>query len=187
MQKSIERHKQQGDQGDIDRAVRRRECEEALEAIEQERRDHRKACEEADRDYKDAMLLHDHKKYCEMVSVFSEWLSLCASGGAIDPVEGMLVQLVKQYVFQLGSDYQEEKLIPHWGRSPQPGPTFFLSKRNIHVHILDAPSCGEQKGPTACSKRIIYSRTETDGGSKDSNDTLSTVFDYLYSPAEPTC
>ena len=187
LQKSIGRHIQQGDQGEVDRTNRRLECEEALEAIEQERQRHRQACTEAEQDYKTAMALHTHQKYCQLVDLFSDWLSLFASGGDADPIERELTQLANQYVFQLGSDYQEEKLVPHWGCSPQPGPTFFMSKRNIHVHILDAPSCGEFKGPTALGKRVIYNRLETDGGSKDANGTLSTVFDYLYSLVEPTC
>ena len=92
-----------------------------------------------------------------------------------------------EFEFILGTDYQEEKLLPHWGKSPQPGPTYFMSKRNVHVHILDAPSCGECSGPSRFGRRIVYSRLEEIGGSKDSNDTISTVYDYLLSPHAPTC
>jgi len=39
-----------------------------------------------------------------------------------------LWELINQVTFTLSLDYQQSKLIPHWGFSPQPGETYYLRK-----------------------------------------------------------
>ena len=189
LRKSIERHKQQGDLGNIERQTGLVAAEKELTSITQEQSNHRKQCNDAEEDYKAACKdAHDrHKEICVQWELLLQ--SWCNNN--LDQVaaalESTVIDMARKFTLVIASDYQEEKLIPSWKKSPQPGPTFFLSKRNIHVHIIDAPSLGVNSTESRLAKRVIYNRLETVGGSKDSNDTVSTIFDFLFSPVEPTC
>jgi len=89
--------------------------------------------------------------------------------------------------FDVSSDYQQDKAIPSWNLSPQPGPTYFMSGETYYVHILCMESCGDASGPTRFSRNIVYSRSECVGGSKTSDDTLSTLTDALLGAAGIGC
>ena len=189
LRKSIGRHKQQGDQGNIERQMALKSAEGELLGILSDTADHRKECADAEDDYKGATK-GKHAAYIELCGNLKQLLQLWwsdASKEQCELLESRLIVEASEYEDPLASDYQEEKLMPSWKASPQPGPTFFFSKRNCHVHILDAPGRGENSSASAIHKRVIYNRMETDGGHKDSNDTVSTVFDYLFSPTRPTC
>ena len=187
--KSIERHQQQGDQGDVERAFRLAEAKRELCAVEEELKVHRRECSEAEVDYKDS-LVTARPLY---QATFAAWMRLLQAYSDVPEadellkVEAALIETASSLRFIMASDYQEEKLIPSWKKSPQPGATFFMSKMNIHVHIFDVPSCGVNKDTSKFGKRVIYNRLETVGGSKDSNDTVSTMMDFLFSPPTPTC
>lgn len=79
----------------------------------------------------------------------------------------------------VSSDYQQDKAVPSWNESPQPGPTYFMSGETHYAHIFCDESCGEASGPTRFSRNVVYSRSEAVGGAKSSDDTLSTLCDML--------
>jgi len=81
--------------------------------------------------------------------------------------------------FDISSNYQEDKALPSWNRSPQPGPTYFLSGETHYVHIMCMESCGVTTGASRFSRNLVYTRSECVGGAKCSDDTLSTVSDAL--------
>ena len=47
--------------------------------------------------------------------------------------EEELTLLKCKFVLLLSADYQMNKLVPHWGLSPQPGSTYYLQKFNHDV------------------------------------------------------
>ena len=79
----------------------------------------------------------------------------------------------------VSSDHQQDKLVPSWNESPQPGPTYFMSGEAHYVHIFCAESCGYPTVPPHFSRNLVYCRSERVGGSKSSVDTLSTLADVL--------
>ncbi|OSX75738.1 hypothetical protein BU14_0223s0011 [Porphyra umbilicalis] len=81
--------------------------------------------------------------------------------------------------FDLSSDYQQDKSVPVWNQSSQPGPTYFMSGHTHYVHIFCAESCGSANGRTRFSRNNVYTRSEMVGGAKSSDDTLSTLCDLL--------
>ena len=54
-----------------------------------------------------------------------------------------------------------------------------MSHITLHVHMLILLSCGEGTGPTKKARSLFFIRDEKIGGSKDSNDALSTLFEAL--------
>lgn len=89
----------------------------------------------------------------------------------------------------VSSDYQQDKAVPAWNRSPQPGPTYYLSGMTNYVHIFVLHSCGEaarsDNDDTRLSRNIVYIREESVAGSKGSDDTLSTLSDCLVGSQYP--
>lgn len=81
--------------------------------------------------------------------------------------------------FDVSSDYQQDNAVPSWNRSPKPGPTYFMSGETRYVHMFCAERCGQTTGPTRFSRNLVYSQSERVGGSKSSDDTLSTLADML--------
>jgi len=81
--------------------------------------------------------------------------------------------------FDMSSDYQQDKSMPAWNQSPQPGPTYFMSGHTQNVHIFRAESCGTPSGPSRFFRNIVFMRSETIGGAKSSDDTLSTLCNVL--------
>ena len=77
--------------------------------------------------------------------------------------------------FESCSDYQQDKPIPSWNLSPQPGPTYYMSSLTHYVHILCVESCGMPSGQSKYSRNLIYTRSERVGGSKVADDTLTTL------------
>eukprot|EP00966_Prymnesium_polylepis_P295274 6818795-Prymnesium_polylepis.1 len=98
-----------------------------------------------------------------------------------------LVDLAATFAFGVDSDYQQDKATPFWGKSPQPGPTYFYSKETNYNHILVAHACGDADGPTRLNRLYFYMRSQQCAGSKDCNDTIFTTFDLLAACATPAC
>jgi hypothetical protein len=73
------------------------------------------------------------------------------------------------------------------GPVPAAGSDLLFSKFTNYVHILCAESCGASTGPSRFARNQVYIRSESIGGSKNSNDTGATVFDYLLARLEPLC
>ena len=91
----------------------------------------------------------------------------------------------------LEADYQQDKSLIHFGKSAQPGPTYFLSHPTAYVLVLHCPSRGGTKGPSKFTANHVMIREQDAGGSKNSNDTVTGITTYLlggkqagYKPAE---
>lgn len=87
--------------------------------------------------------------------------------------------------FEISSDYQQDKAIPAWNLSPQPGPTYFMSSITHYVHIICMDSCGKAFGSSTHSRNVVYARSEETAGHKTCDDTLSTVADALLGSCAP--
>lgn len=68
------------------------------------------------------------------------------------------VALAASFKFGLDNDYQQDKGTPNWGRSPQPGPTYFFSKDVHYVHIINQHPLGDTDGPTRLFRNYFYIR-----------------------------
>eukprot|EP00966_Prymnesium_polylepis_P322238 7378507-Prymnesium_polylepis.1 len=63
-------------------------------------------------------------------------------------------------IFGLDSDYQQDKATPNWGKSAQPGPTYFFSKETNYIHIMNAHACGDTAGPSRLGRNFLYIRSQ---------------------------
>lgn len=79
----------------------------------------------------------------------------------------------------ISSDYQQNKSIPAWNKSPQPGPTYYLSGLKHYVHIICCERFCHSTGPIRFSRNLVYTRSEQVGGAKVSDDKLPTVSNAL--------
>lgn len=87
----------------------------------------------------------------------------------------------------ISSDYQQDKTVPMWHKSPQPGPTYYMSGTTFYVHIICAESFGLSTGPTKYDRNRVYTRSEEVCGAKVCDDTLSTFCDVLLGYEKPKC
>lgn len=55
-----------------------------------------------------------------------------------------------------------------------------MSHMTVYVHMLTSRTLGDLQGPGRFHANRFYTRLQTAGGSKDSNDTASTFFDFLH-------
>ena len=78
-------------------------------------------------------------------------------------------------------------MTPFWGKSPQPGPTYFYSKETNYVHIIILHALGDKAGPTRFPRCHYFIRTQECAGSKDCNDTVFTILDTLAWSRPPKC
>lgn len=186
---SLSRHKQQHDQGSIDRQSEIKQITDEMSELRMDLKEHRKEAAEAEQYHKECIkgAFHKHVKVCTRFENFLHSISSITAEAEVECALNVLVEAAKTFEFEEGSDYQEDKSLQNWGLSPQPGPVYFMSHETAYVHILMAPSCGEVEGTSTTGRRIIYMRSETIGGSKDCNDTTSTIFDYWLAPVTSTC
>ncbi len=81
-----------------------------------------------------------------------------------------LNELTKQIIYTLSLDYQQSKLTPHWGFSPQPSETYYLRKLSHNIFgIVDH----------ATDKNNVYVLDERIAGAKNGNMTVSLVNHYV--------
>ncbi|KAJ1616684.1 hypothetical protein T492DRAFT_894991 [Pavlovales sp. CCMP2436] len=119
-----------------------------------------------------------------VVRAFTKLVAGEACGVCSDQKDALLVHLAPARLRDSAAstskaDYQQDKAVPYWGYSPQPGPTYFMSHLTFYVHIICAESLGQADRPSLFGRNRVYTRAQTVGGSKDGNDTLSTIFDFL--------
>ena len=82
-----------------------------------------------------------------------------------------LQTLKNTFTLVLSADYQMNKLIPYWGRSPQPGQTYYLQKVSYNVFgIVDHQEGG----------RHVYLVSEI-YGPNNTDHTVSYLLHYLTS------
>jgi len=82
-------------------------------------------------------------------------LILTQSGGDERPDVEPFVRLASLLEYGLDSDYQQDKTTPYWGRSDQPGPTYFMSKETNYIHIIIQHCLGSTTGYTR-KQRTLY-------------------------------
>lgn len=86
------------------------------------------------------------------------------------PKESALNKLCDQVVFTLSIDYQQSKLVPHWGRTAQPSETYYMRKLSHNVFgIVDH----------TLERDAIYITDERIGGAKNANMTISHIHQYI--------
>jgi hypothetical protein len=177
---SESRHKQQADGRAITGAEGFQEVVAQREQLENELKEHRQDAAEAMADYK-TRAAQARPGYLALADRFASYLEACADLEPDEEPDGYdaLLDEIANFGFAFSSDYQQDKAVPYWGYSPQPGPTYFMSHLTFYVHIICAESLGHADGPSLFGRNRVYTRAQTVGGSKDGNDTLSTIFDFL--------
>ena len=185
-QMSVNRHDMQPDQTPQRRAAIN-QLEQHMVDLEALRTEHVLEATEAQVAYRDGVE-DAHSKFKDYLVLWSElWMLL--NGGHDVSSPGCMDLIHKLALARLGmsSDYQQDKMLPCWNSSPQPGPTYFFSKLTEYCHLIYAESLGDSLGPSKFGRNRAYIRKELIGGAKDSNDTISTIFDLLFSLAQPVC
>lgn len=121
--------------------------------------------------------------YEEKVDVFIDFLSKEANAAEED-IERMEYASMTMR-FDMSTDHQQDKVIPCWNRSAQPGATYFMSNVIHYVHIICLHSCGHEAGFTRFSRNMVYTRSEEVNVTKTSDDIISTVADVLLGSKVP--
>lgn len=83
-------------------------------------------------------------------------------------------------MFQIPSDYRQDKSLPSCNMTAQPGATYYMSSITHYVHIYCLESCGRRKGSSKLSRNLVFVRDERVAGAKTCKDTLSTMAEDLY-------
>ena len=165
-----------------------RQLRESIADIAREEKLHGIEAGEAQQAYRNT-IKDAHKMYSEFCQAWDGLLRGAPSMGPaeLDKAIDIFCILVAGFIFVFSSDYQQDKMWPAWNSSPQPGPTYFLSKITEYVMLICAESCGETEGKSRFGRNRAYLRQETIGGAKDANDTVSTLFDFLLAVRGTTC
>jgi len=179
---TLKRHEQQSDKGCLTRQKALEETVQVIKDLEAAAKSH---TDEAGR----AMEIHRKcvsgaaGKYARLTTKFLQLMEMTGVGqqpttDATAKQDSFIGEASSDW-FDVSCDYQQDKQMPAWNRSPQPGPTYFMSGETHYVHIFCVESCGVSSGSDRLSRNIVYTRSERDGGSKSSDDTLSTLCDML--------
>ena len=120
---SLARHVQHTeDAGSVLRQQAISEIKQQLEEVEERRRQHKQEADEEHEYYK-SRVTGAHDNYLRMCSLFYRYAAADANISLAN-----LIADLSEATFELASDYQQDKAYPHWGESPQPGETYFMSK-----------------------------------------------------------
>lgn len=87
-----------------------------------------------------------------------------------------LQELIGQVTITLSFHYQQSKLIPHWGFSPQPGVTYYFRKLSHNIFGIVNHTLAEN---------TVYVSDER-AGAKNGDMTVSLVDHYIYHLSEVT-
>ena len=117
--------------------------------------------------------------------ISSSWNDLHKQSDPSDETIDAFIDLACKFVFQMSSDYQQDKSIPSWNMSPQPGATYYLSALTQYVHIICLESCGKRNDSSKKSRNLVFVRDERVAGAKTCDDTLSTMAEALYGRKRP--
>ena len=83
--------------------------------------------------------------------------------------EQTLDGLKHSFTLVISADYQMNKLLPHWGESPQPGSTYYLQK--VSYNIFGVVDHRDAAGHCYLFSECI--------GPKNTDHTVSYIFHYL--------
>lgn len=180
---ALKRHLQQLDQGSLNRREAIEEIRLSLEDLEDGLTQHEEEAAGAWA-YHNNCVCKAAALYEAMVNMFDDVMSTIVSAEQQQPATRHsaaenLIEEASRGWFDVSSDYQQDKSVPLWNKSPQPGRTYFLSGSTHYVHIFCAESCGTSSGPSRFSRNVVYTRSQRVCGSKSSDDTLSTLSDML--------
>lgn len=190
LEQQRKRHKQQHDQGSLLRREALAEIENEMVDTEEELKCHRMEADAA---------IHNHRKciddaftnYCSVSDRFYNMLTVARDGSTSafqkESVIDKFIEEASCLWVQISSDYQQDKSIPRWNKSPQPGPTYYMSGLTHYVHIFCIDSLGLSTGQSRMQRNRVYTRCEEIGGSKCGDDTLSTFSDVLLGYTAPLC
>ncbi|OSX75235.1 hypothetical protein BU14_0245s0017 [Porphyra umbilicalis] len=179
----LKRHEQQSDQGSLNRQQVIAEVKQTIADLE--------AAHEAHEEEAACAVQHHRRcvadaaqRYGHLSVLFYELYTINETVterpvNVDDDKQEALVRAASHDWFDVSSDYQQDKSVPVWNESPQPGPTYFMSGHTHYVHIFCAESCGSANGRPRFSRNNVYTRSEMVGGAKSSDDTMSTLCDLL--------
>lgn len=187
---TLKRHKQQDDQGSSQRQEVMSQVRLTTSQLEDALRRHKSEASCAITYHKDAVTGVE-QRYDDLAKRFATVMrSVPVDEQPSDmdrSAQEDLIRHASEEWFETSSDYQQDKSVPSWNKSPQPGPTYFISGETHYVHMFCAESCGEAAGPSRFSRNLVYTRSERIGGSKSSDDTLSTLCDMLLGGVRIAC
>lgn len=155
----MKRRKQQNDQGSRQIAISTLSAE--IEENETELRPHLSDASRASSNHKS--LVRDAQISYEDLS--KKWEKFhqgkySESGDAIE----LIIEQASAFVLQMSSDYHQDKKMPIWNLTPQPGLTYYMRGITQYFHIFCLESCGQPKRPTRRSRNLLYIRDERVGG-----------------------
>ena len=103
-------------------------------------------------------------EYMTLMHLLAEYLNPESAEACVS--RGDLIKASAERTFHVDSDYQQDKLTPFWGSSPQPGPTYFYSKETQYIHIINSHSLGDASGASRLRRNHYYLRSQECAGSK---------------------
>lgn len=185
---SITRHNQQHDQS-LPRQLALQELNSNMQELLKAKSDHLAEGQEAKEAYKKVYVDGSHMKYKNLTGQFNALpIAAFSSTGTFDPLAPeawkvtAFLDAASDFKAGLDTDFQMDKYAPHWGKSGQPGPTYFMSHLTYYVHMTTTRTLGDLAGPGRLDANHFYTREQA-GVSKNSNDTVSTVFHRLHGGA----
>ncbi len=128
------------------------------------------------------MLLEEHKldaaneitQYRQQVndshSMYKMTMGLWGKKSKSNTEDAKLRELIDQTVFALSLDYQQSKLTPHWGFSPQPSETYYLRKLSHNIFGIVNHTL---------SQNAMYIVDERIAGPKNADMTISLLDHYI--------
>lgn len=130
------------------------------------------------------LLLTDHKENaqksieeCKQVRDKStqDWKRISepqSKGCANEPEEDELLNLKANFNVLVDADYQQAKLIPHWGYSPQPGTTYYKQKLSNDIFGIVAHTT-----PSRYLFAIVWH--ESAAGAKTADHTITFLDKFI--------
>ena len=135
--------------------------EQVVTEIEQELREHKSHASESQTFYRETIT--------KCTDMWKEIEALTAKTSLSAEEEEELATKKHVFTLILSADYQQSKLIPYWGRSAQPGSTYYLQKASHDVFGLVDHRDGQQH-ITLFDERI---------GPKNTDHTISIIQGYI--------
>jgi hypothetical protein len=126
---TIRRHKQQHDVS-LARVQAVQSATAITEELEKAMAEHLEEAQESKLAYKELYAAASHKNYCSLTEAFNALprsaFTACGLLNSVSPEAqevNSFLDRAASFKGAIDSDYQQDKAAPHWGRSPQPGPT----------------------------------------------------------------
>jgi len=115
-------------------------------------------------------LIHYRQQINDSHSTYSKTMMLWSKKTKSKTEETKLRKLIDQTVFTLSLDYQQSKLTPYWGFSPQPSETYYLRKLSHNIFGIVNHTL---------SQNAIYIVNERIAGPKNADMTISLLDHYI--------